>query len=742
MKKKISFKIEGMTCAVCAGVNEKALGKLEGVEEAYVNLATKKAQMVYDDERVSLEDIFETVREEGYTPVLEEEDEEFRKLKELRKMRIRLLISAVFAAAVLYLSMGPMVGLPALADPARDSLLYVALQFFFTLIVMAAGFSFYTVGFKNLFRLKPNMDSLVALGTSAAFLYSLAESIKVLSGEMHAAHNLYFESVAVIIALVKLGKYLEMRSIGKAGEAVKKLLDMTPKQTAILRDGLEEKIPVSEVKAGDILVARPGDSIAVDGEIVKGISYIDEAMLTGESVGVEKKAGDKVFAGTISRSGMIAYRAEKIGKDTVLSKIVSIVEEAQGSKAPIARLADKVSAVFVPIVSVIAVITFIVWMAAGKGTAFALNSMVSVFVIACPCALGLATPAAIITGTGKGAQLGILFKNAESLEALSRVKTMVFDKTGTLTEGKPRVAAIEPAEGFSAIEVLKYAAAAEKGSTHPIAEAIVFEAESRFIELPQIEAFSSTAGHGVEATADGKPVKAGNLSFFKDDQEVYNEAEKLAESGETQVIVAIGGRLAGSILLRDVVKPDTPEALSAIKGMGVNAVMLTGDSERAAKRIASECKINEVIAGVLPDGKSETVEGLRERGKVAMVGDGINDAPALAVADVGIAVGGGTDIAIESADIALTGRSLKGVADALRLSKKVMKNIRENLFWAFIYNVIGIPVAAGLLYPINGLLLNPMIAALAMSLSSVSVVTNALRLNLFRSAFSEKEKNN
>ena len=739
MKRKISFKIEGMTCAVCAGVNEKALKALSGVEEASVNLATKKAQLVYDDKAISLENIFSAIREEGYTPVLEGEDEGFRKLKELRKMRAQLLISAVFASMVLYLSMGPMVGLPQLFEPAQNPLLFVALQLSFTLIVMGTGISYYTAGFKNLFRLRPNMDSLVALGTSAAFIYSLAEGARAISVDAHAVHNLYFESVAVIIALVKLGKYLEMRSIGKAGEAVKKLLDMTPKQASVLRpDGLEEKIAVSEVKAGDILIARPGDSIAVDGVIVKGTSYIDEAMLTGESIGVEKKGGDRVFAGTINKSGMIAYRAERIGKDTVLSKIISIVEEAQGSKAPIARLTDKVFAVFVPIVSAIAVLSFIGWLAAGYEIAFALNAMVSVFVIACPCALGLATPAAIITGTGKGAQLGILFKSAESLEALSHVKTIVFDKTGTLTEGRPHVVSINPAEGFSEIEVLRYAVAAEKGSSHPIAEAIVAEAEGRFIELPEASGFVSTAGRGVEAIVRGRRVKAGNLAFFERDGEAFAEAQKAAAGDDTAVIVAVDGKFAGWIALRDVVKPDTLRALSAIRGMGIKAVMLTGDNKRVAEKIASECGIDEVIAEVLPDGKSEAVESIKQKGKVAMVGDGINDAPALAVADVGIAVGGGTDIAIESADIALMGRSLLGVADALALSKKVMKNIRENLFWAFIYNVIGIPLAAGLLYPSYGLLLNPMVAALAMSLSSVSVVMNALRLNLFRSRFAGK----
>lgn len=738
MDKKLSFKIDGMTCAVCSLTCEKALKKLKGVNDVSVNLVNKTAQLKYNEDVINIEKIAQAIKEEGYKPVFDADfiNEGYRKLKQLKIMKIKLFISLIAAAVVLYLAMAPMAGfyqpVPAMENPQS----FILIQFILTVIVMIAGYKFYTVGFYNLFRAKPNMDSLVAMGTSSAFIFSVYESYLVLfKNDMHALHSLFYESVAVIIALILLGKFLEMRTIGKAGEAVKKLLDMSPKNTIILRGEFEETVPVSEVAKGDILIAKPGDSIAVDGEITKGSSYIDESMLTGESISVEKSAGKKVYAGTINRSGLIAYKAEKIGKDTVLSNIISIVEEAQGSKAPISRIADRVAAIFVPIVLVIAVAAFLIWLLTGSGITFALSILVSVLVIACPCALGLATPAAIITGTGKAAQLGILFKNAQSLENLSKINAMVFDKTGTLTEGKPAVTDIYAAEGFTKLEVLKSCAAVEKGSKHPIADAIISEAKYREIDVSDISDFKSFEGHGVEAVSEGKIIKAGNISFFENNDEMALQGNKFSQEGKTIVAVSIGGKFAGIIAVRDTLKADTAMCIERIKGYNIKTLMLTGDSKKAADKIAEEAGIDDVIAEVLPQQKAEKITELKKQYKVAMTGDGINDAPALVTADIGIAVGGGTDIAIESADIVLTGKSLKGAADAVDLSKKVMKNIKENLFWAFFYNIIGIPVAAGLLYPFFGVLLNPMLAALAMSLSSVSVVSNALRLNMYKSRF-------
>lgn len=737
MKKKLSFDIEGMTCAVCSATCDKALKKLDGVSEVSVNLASKKAQLVYDEDIIKIDNIFKTIEDEGYNPIIKKgEKDEYRKLKQLKVMKTKLAVSLFFASIVLYIAMAPMIGLPPLIDAALYPVAFTVVQLLLTVIVMVAGYKFYTVGFRNLIRLKPNMDSLVALGTSAGFLFSLFESYKILVlADMHAVHFLFYESVAVIIALIMLGKYLEMRSVGKAGEAVKKLLDMSPKHTIIQRDGFEENIPVSEVLLGDVLIVKPGDSIAVDGEIVKGSSYIDESMLTGESLSIEKSTGSKVFAGTINKSGMLAYKAQKVGNDTILSKIIAIVEEAQGSKAPISRVADKVSAIFVPIVSIIAVLAFVLWLLVTKDFVFAVNILVSVFVIACPCALGLATPSAIITGTGKGAQLGILFKNAESLENLSKINSIIFDKTGTLTEGKPGVTDIYASEGFSLLQVLKYTASAEKGSLHPIAQAILNEAKEREITLSEVFDFKSEAGHGVQAVIEGKNIKAGNLSFFENNDEMKKQADIFFDEGKTIVAISIDDKFAGIIAVRDKLKSDTADCIKIIKNMGIKTSMLTGDNKKSAIKIANECGIDDVIAEVLPHEKADVVLKQKEKYKVAMVGDGINDAPALATADCGIAIGGGTDVAIESADIVLTGKSLKGVADALILSRKVMVNIRQNLFWAFIYNIIAIPVAAGILFPMYNILLNPMIAALAMSLSSVSVVTNALRLNLFKSRF-------
>ncbi len=666
-------------------------------------------------------------------------EEELKELSASREgltaQKARLLISAICAAITLCLSRN-FEGLPRFFEPAGNSALYVGIQFLLALIAMSGGIGICARGFKNLFRLRPDADSLAALATSAAFLYSAAEGARAVCAEPQAIKNLYFDTAAAIIVLFALAKHLVARSVSKAREEAKKLLDILPKRASIMRpDGLEEKAAVWEIKANDILVARPGDVIAADGLIVKETSLVDEAALTGESTSTAKKSGDKVFAGTVNMSGMIAYRIERTCKDTVLSKIISIVEEAQADEAPIVRLAGKISAALVPVVLAAAAAAFFSWLALGYGIAFALETMVCVLVTGCITSPGLAVPAAIISGIGKGAQLGVLFKSGQSLEELSRVKVMVFGKAGTITEGRPHVVSINPAQGFSEIELLKYAAAAEKGSAHPIAKAIAAEAESRFIELPKVCGFLPYEGRGVEAAVGGKKVKVGSLSFFKEEEEIYFKAREAAKGSDTAVIVAIDGRFAGRIALRDEVKPGAPRAISAIKRMGVKTVLVTGGSESAAQNAASKCGIGELIADVLPGEKLETVEKLKERGKVAVAE--CAKKLSLAEADVVIAVGAGTDIEAVPADITLKGRSLLGLADALALSKKVMRSIRENLLLAFIFTATGIPLAAGLFYPFYGLRLTPMAAALAVSVFSVLVVLNALRPNLFKSRFSK-----
>lgn len=738
MKKKFTFSIEGMSCASCVANSVKALNGVNGVSDVSINFATKKAILTFDDSVTNEQIIFNAVKRAGYNPVMPEPQKQTNE-GHAKTLKIKLIISVISAFIVLYIAMAPMVNLPPLIDMHNNPVLFTLAQLFFTLIVMGAGYKFYTVGFGNLIKLKPNMDSLIALGTSAAFIYSLVQSVRILFfGYTDAAHNLFFESAAVIIALILLGKYLEMRTINKTGDAVKKLLDLSPKFTIVIRDGKEINIPVEQVKTGDILIVKPGGSIAVDGEIVNGSSYLDEAMLTGESVSVQKSKGDKVYAGTINKSGVLHYKAKSTGKDTVLAKIIEIVEQAQAGTAPIAKSADKVAGIFVPVVCLIAVVSFITWLIFSD-LVFALGIMISVFVIACPCALGLATPAAIVTGTGKGASMGILFKSAESLQKLSEVNAFVFDKTGTLTEGSPYVADIFSANGYSKLDVLRACAYAEKGSDHPIAEAVLREADNREIKLDGalLENFKTHEGMGVEVTADGKKILAGTKKLFDStiDDEILKTYEKFSSEGKTVVIISIDGNFAGVIAAIDMPKSDALQCVQALNSSGIKTYMLTGDNYATAQTIAKQSGIENVFAEVMPVDKANEIAELKKQYKVAMVGDGINDAPALATADVGIAVGGGTDIAIESADIVLTGKSLKTVADAYDLSRKTMGNIKQNLFWAFIYNILALPIAAGVLFPFFGILLNPMIAAFAMSVSSVSVVLNALRLNLFKSRF-------
>ena len=738
MKRSITFTIEGMTCAVCSGVCERALIKVEGVNTASVNLASKKASVVFNDELTSTEQLGRIIDDEGYSAIFDGGTDAAAAIRRRKQLwfKIRLIIALCDAFALLYIAMSPMVGLPALFE--MHSTADIVTEMMLATLAMGLGYHFYIIGFRALLRLKPNMDTLVALGTTASMLFSVYNAALLL-GNHAATHKLYFESVSVIIALVMLGKYLESSSVEKAGGAVRSLLGMTPSTATVLRSDFEESVHVSEVTIGDVLIARPGDAIAVDGDLTKGSTEIDESMLTGESALKEKSVGDAVYAGTINRTGMIAYRAVSMGKDTVLSKIVSIVEQAQGSKAPVARLADKIASVFVPSVAVVALIAFFWWWMIKGDFSFGLNIFVSVLVIACPCALGLATPAAIITGNGKAAQLGILFKSAESLETLSKVDTVVFDKTGTLTVGKPQVKEVFVVGAFSRTDVLAFAAAAETGSTHPLAEAIRQKASELGIDVPKSEDHITAEGRGVEAElVDGRRVKVGNVAYFDHDATITAAVEQLIKQGYTVVVITVDAVFTGMIALSDALRPESKSTLKTVSTFGVKTIMLTGDNARVAAVIGAEAGISDIIADVLPTQKADIVADLCENHTVAMVGDGINDAPALIAADVGIAVDTGTDIAVDSADIVLTGNGIAGIADAVALSKKTMRNIRQNLFWAFFYNIIGIPVAAGALYPFFGLLLSPEISALAMSFSSVSVVLNALRLNLYKSVFQNK----
>lgn len=737
--KKWTFKVGGMTCAACSAASEKAIKKLDGVESAFVNLATEKAEVVFNESIITEQDIALAVKNAGYKVITEEEslqEEEEKKAKAFRILRWKLWISAIFTIPLFYLAMAPMIPFLTLPYPSalshgENAVALSLIQLFLVIPVIISGFRFYTNGFRNLIHLSPNMDSLVAIGTSAAFFYSFYQTIRIFQGDGMAVHHLYYESTAVIITLILLGKYLESRSKGRTGEAIKKLMNLAPRTAFILRDGVEMEVPLDEVLVGDIVVMKPGGSLPVDGEVLEGSTTIDESMLTGESLPVEKAAGDKVFAATINKNGSIRYRAEKIGADTVLSQIIRLVEEASGSKAPIARLADKVSGIFVPVVIVIAIVSALLWLILGKGFEFSLSIFISVLVIACPCALGLATPTAIIVGTGKAAALGILFKNATALENTGKTDTVVFDKTGTITVGKPVVTDIIPFETEKETVLLQYATSAEKNSEHPLASAILEEAEKRKISLLPVSDFKALSGRGIKCTIEGKSVRIGNRDFLGIHQD--DAANALSSQGKTAIFIEIDGQYSGMIAVSDTIKESTRSAILQLHQMGLKTVMLTGDNQRTAEAIARLAGIDEVVAQVLPAGKTDKIKDLQGKGfHVAMVGDGINDAPALAVADVGIAVGTGTDIAKTSADIILVKNNLHDVAHSILLSRATMRNIKQNLFWAFIYNIIGIPIAAGVLYAFGSLLLNPMLAAAAMSLSSVSVVSNALRLGRFK----------
>ncbi len=722
---------------------ERALKKLDGVQDANVNLTTKKATMKYDDNIIKISEIKKAIEDAGFTPLDLEmgagvDRDKIAKENEIRTLRERLITAAVFTVPLFYISMGYMIGmpLPKILDPVHNPLNFALVQMALAILVMFAGRKFYTVGYKTLFRGTPNMDSLIAIATSAAFIYGLYAVIKIIGGNSDMVTELYFDSIGVIITLIMLGKYLESVSKGKTSEAIKALMGLQPKEATIIRDGKEVKIPIEEVEVGHVIVVKPGEKIPVDGIVTDGYTSVDESMLTGESIPVEKNKGDKVTGGSINKNGSITFETQKVGKDTVLAQIIKLVEDAQGSKAPIARMADVIARYFVPTVISIAVISGGMWYIAGKSFEFVLTVFISVLIIACPCALGLATPTAIMVGTGRGAEYGVLIKGGEALETAHKTDTVIFDKTGTITEGTPEVTDIITEHGILEDELLAVAVSAEKGSEHPLGEAIVKAGEEKGIELKNVEQFMAVPGHGIEAVIENKNVLLGNKKLMMDkDIEItlQNESDRLAIEGKTPMYIAIDGRLAGIIAVADIVKESSKEAIDALHDMGIQVAMITGDNKGTAEAIARQVGIDIVLAEVLPGDKANEVKKLQEQGKkVAMVGDGINDAPALAQADIGIAIGSGTDVAMESADIVLMKSDLRDVVTAIQLSKKTIINIKQSLFWALGYNSIGIPIAAGVLYLLGGPLLNPMIGSAAMAMSSVSVVSNSLRLRKFK----------
>ena len=742
-----TFDIEGMSCASCAQTIEKAVNQLSGVQQAIVNLATEKLVVSYDDHQVTSAEIIKAVTDAGYQATEEvaagataDQDRE-KKQKHIAEMWQRFWISAVFTVPLLYIAMGHMVGLPLpdFLNPMTHATTFAMVQLILTLPVLYVGREFFTVGFKALFKGHPNMFSLVALGTSAAFVYSLYGTVMIFLGDTSFTMALYYESAGVILTLITLGKYFEAVSKGKTSDAIKKLMGLAPKTAHILRDGAEIEVPVDAVQLDDIVIVRPGDKIPVDGVIVSGSSSVDEAMLTGESLPVEKKVGDAVIGASINKNGSFQFKATKVGKEKDLAQIIQLVEDAQGSKAPIAQLADKISGVFVPIVIGLAVLSGLAWFFLGQESwIFALTITISVLVIACPCALGLATPTAIMVGTGKGAENGVLIKSGDALETTHKIQTIVFDKTGTITEGKPVVTDILVADSaLSEAELLTLAASAEQGSEHPLGEAIVGAAKERQLPLAEGSDFSAIPGHGICVTVNERVLLLGNIKLMKEEaielSTFVQQADRLAEEGKTPMFVAKDGSFAGIIAVADTVKDSSQTAIARLHKMGIEAVMITGDNKRTAEAIAKQVGIDRVLSEVLPEDKALEVKKLQAEGKkVAMVGDGINDAPALAQADVGIAIGSGTDVAMESADIVLMRSDLMDVPTAVELSKATIKNIKENLFWAFAYNTLGIPVAMGVLHLFGGPLLSPMIAAAAMSFSSVSVLLNALRLKGFK----------
>lgn len=742
-RREVTIPISGMTCAACVKAVERAVGKLTGVEEVAVNLATEKARVVYDPEKTRISEIKQSIEKAGYKALEAETGEQIDKERERREKEVkalwkRFLVAIIFTAPLLYIAMGHMLGfpLPKVLTPHMHPMNFALVQLVLVIPVMIAGYRFYTIGFSRLIKREPNMDSLIAIGTSAAFLYGIYAIIQISRGHMEYAQDLYFETAGVIIALIMLGKYLESVTKGKTSEAIKKLMGLSPKTATVIQNGQEITLPVDEVEVGDILVVKPGEKIPVDGEVVEGRTSVDESMLTGESIPVEKNPGSRVIGASINKNGTIRFQATKVGKDTALAQIIRLVEDAQGSKAPIAKMADIIAGYFVPVVIIIAILSATAWFISGQSVIFSLTIFISVLVIACPCALGLATPTAIMVGTGKGAENGVLIKGGEALETAHKIDTIVFDKTGTITEGKPVVTDIITEGVISDTELLRLSASAEKGSEHPLGEAIVNYANERNLELLTVESFQAIPGHGIEAVIGGWKVLLGNKKLMDDKNiaiSLQDASDRLAGEGKTPMFIALEDKLAGIIAVADIMKPGSQKAIELLHKMGLQVAMITGDNRRTAEAIARQAGIDRVLAEVLPQDKAEEVKKLQQEGKkVAMVGDGINDAPALAQADIGIAIGSGTDVAMESADIVLMRSDLMDVPTAIQLSKRTIRNIKQNLFWAFAYNSAGIPIAAGLLYLFGGPLLNPMIAAGAMAFSSVSVLSNALRLKRFK----------
>ncbi|MCL2234065.1 MAG: heavy metal translocating P-type ATPase [Firmicutes bacterium] len=748
---KLSLTITGMHCAACANNIEKAVAKLEGVSLSTVNFATEKLTVEFDETSLLMEDIFKAAKGLGFTLSLpkenEAEDKEKRKQSEMKALWKRFLWSAIFTIPLFLFSMIPMMfhwfewDVPRYLNPLNFPIFNGVTQLVLTIPVLAINHKIFTRGFKSLFRGKANMDSLIAKGVTVATAFSIYLMIDNIIHDGHGMlHGMfYFETAAVIITLILLGKYLESKTKGKTSEAIKKLMGLAPKTATVISCcGNETEVAIENVKVGDTLLVRPGEKMPVDGIVLDGVTSVDESMLTGESMPISKKEGDKIIGASINKNGSIKYKATKIGADTVLAQIVKLVEDAQSSKAPIARIADKISGHFTHIVILIALLAFGAWLTYGliagnyDAFPFSLVILVSVLVIACPCALGLATPTAIMVGTGKGAENGILIKGGESLETAHKITTVVLDKTGTITEGKPYVTDIVTYGSFNNDELLEIAASCEKNSEHPLGEAIVKSGLDKFGVLKDTTDFEAITGQGIRAMLDKKKILIGNAKLMKNSEVCVTEYEKdcdrLSGEGKTPMFVSIDGNLGGVIAVADVIKPTSKEAIARLKEMGLEVIMLTGDNRRTAEAVAREAGIETVLSEVLPEDKAMNVKKLQEQGKkVAMVGDGINDAPALVQADIGIAIGSGTDVAIESAQIVLMSGDLMGVVKAITLSKRTMRNIKQNLFWAFFYNMLGIPIAAGVLYPI-GVQMDPMIAALAMSFSSISVLLNVLRI--------------
>ena len=764
--KKEKFDVTGMTCSACSSRVEKCVSKLSGAEKVSVNLLTNSMQVEYDENVLQEGQIIDAVVKAGYGASVQGEGTVKQEAakgsaggssspveEQIQNMKMRLIVSFVFLIPLMYVSMGHMAGLPlpAFLEGAENGVSFAFTQLLFCLPVIYVNRKYFIKGYQTLFHLAPNMDSLIAIGSTASLVYGIFAiyrmSYGLANGDMELVHryyhDLYFESAAMILALITVGKYLETKSKGKTSEAITKLLDLAPKTATVERGGKEMEIPAEQVQAGDIVIVRPGASIPVDGFIVEGSTSVDEAAITGESIPVHKQINDTVIAATVNKTGFIRFKATRVGEDTTFSQIIRLVDEASSSKAPIAKAADKIAGIFVPTVMGISLVTAIAWLIAGASFEFALSCAICVLVISCPCALGLATPVAIMVGTGKGAENGILIKSGEALETAHNIKSVVLDKTGTLTQGKPVVTDVETALSENAF--LKIAAGLERGSEHPLAEAILEYAKAKGIEGEKTEEFLSVPGQGVKGKINGRWYFAGNSRMMKEQGIAPGAYEKrleaLADEGKTPMIFAEENRIIGILSVADVVKPTSRQAVKQMKELGIQVVMLTGDNKRTAEAIRKKLDIDTVIAEVMPQDKEREIARLQEQGKtVAMIGDGVNDAPALARADVGMAIGAGTDVAIESADVVLMKNDLLDAVTAIRLSKAVIRNIKQNLFWAFFYNALGIPVAAGVFYTAFGWKLNPMLGAAAMSMSSIFVVTNALRLKRFRPLLKEEEK--